>query len=247
MQRAINRLRGRHMAHRFLPHFRQDVFVVILLGVTVLAACGERSNPVAPTAAGDSVAASAAQAAQSSNVRGIQLHKGSEVVLESLDGSPHWNFVIITTTLKGQHGFRVEARGTATSYSAAFPCLDIGCAPGTPLPLRLFLHASNVIGEARLQGRTFEVGGAMGGYGDVGLVALTFDGMGRTPLSTTGSETLSFPVTVEGQLLYPSGELAPNEAPLTGTAHAILTFEWQQFPLAQSEGWMITAARYVFD
>ena len=234
------------MTQRFRWYSRPAAVFVLSVGVTGLAACGENANPAAPTAFGDAGSASASPEADSSiGIRGIQLHKGSEVVLDPLEGS--WNFIRITTTLKGQRGFRVDARGTAESYAAVFPCLDVGCAPNTPLPLRLFLYSGNVIGEARLQGRTFEIGGAMGGFGDVGLVSLTFDGTARTPLSMTGSETVTAPVSVEGQLLYPSGELTPAETPLTGTAHAILTLEWQQFPQTQSEGWMITSARYVFD
>ena len=235
------------MAQRFLSYSPTTAFVVTLVAGAAFVSCGERTNPTAPTFGDSRSGVAPQQAAATIGDRGIQLHKGSEVVVESLDGSPNWNFVIITTTLKGQRGFRVEARGTSTSYSAAFPCLDVGCAPGTPLPLTLVLTGSNVIGEARLQGQTFEVGGAMGGSADVGMVTLIFGGTIRTPLSMTGSETVSVPVNVEGQLLYPSGEPAPAEAPLTGTAQAILTFEWQQFPQTQTEGWMITSARYVFD
>jgi hypothetical protein len=218
-------------------------FVAAIAGPTLLVACSEAVNPAAPTEHVESLQTSAAHS--SIDERGLRLLKGSVVTVEPVDGS--WNFVRITTTLKGQRGFRADASGGETSYAAVLPCLDVGCAPGTPLPLRLFIYSGNAIGEARLQGQRFEIGGAMGGFGDTGLVVLTFGGTSETPLSMAGTTTVSAPFTFEGRLLFPSGLPAPDETPLIGSGRAILSFEWQQFPFTASEGWMVTSARYVFD
>ena len=214
----------------------------------LLAACGEHQSPAAPTAASELAGASALQEPLAAiGDRGIRLLKGSELRVEP--SSPSWSFTRNTATLKGQHGFRFEGVGGdgPATYPAAAPCVEAGCAPNTPLPLAFFLYDGNIFGVAKLQGRTFDVGGAAGGVGDIGALALTFDGTIHTPPTTAGSTTVSAPFTADGRLLYPSGSPALHEAAVSGSGQAIISLVWQQFPNTGSEGWALTSARYVFD
>jgi hypothetical protein len=220
------------------------MFVSLLAGVLNLAACGGRENPAAPTTFDLDTSSSAQDPLTALGDRGIRLLKGSEVVLEPVES---WSFIRITLTLKGQHGFRVDARGSDTFFPAAQVCGDTGCAPDTPLPLGFFVYDGNANGVARLQGRSFEFGGPMAGSGDIGAVRLNFGGTIHTPSSSAGSATLSVPFTLQGQLLYPSGLPAYAETPLVGTGRAVVSFVWQPFPAAGTEGWALTSVRYVFD
>ena len=234
------------MTQPFLVRNSRAFTLGSIVACFVVAACGERSSSETPTApSGLDVASGAQPPAAAIGDRGIRLLKGSELRVEP---ATSWTFTRNTATLKGQHGFRFEGVGGdgPATYPAAAPCELVGCAPNTPLPLTFFLYDGNIRGVARLQGRTFDVGGAAGGQGDVGALTLTFEGTLSTPPTTAGSTTVSAPFTAEGRLLFPP-EPASHPAAVSGSGQAIISFVWEQFPDTGSEGWALTSARYVFD
>jgi hypothetical protein len=253
-----------------MNHVLKVGFVVLPFALS-LGACARSENPLQPSSVAVEFNTNAKPAppegGQPSNQPpapgvksgSVKLNKGG-VLNVLIDGAN----VGMMLELTGSHGFSVSTGGGGAGqpFHAMSICdpLSPGCAPGTDIPLFIWLYDGNQQGTATLQGRTFEVGGMRAGTGDVGWVSLELDGTARAP-STEGTHigqvvTVRAPFTGSGFITHQIRSDDPvwspqNRVEFDAHGQALLTLEWMLLA-GTGDGtmvpaWGLRSATYLFE